>query len=80
MVDDVMAIQKCSDKSILIDKTINIFMDMEKLSLSKKNIHIGNKRKQCPRLKVNEHKMNQSKLETYLGDQYFCSISLYFSY
>ena len=48
MVDDVMAIQTCSDKSLMINKTINMFMDLEKLSLSKKkchNIHIGNMEK-----------------------------------
>ena len=71
MVDDVMAIQTCSEKSLRINKTINTFMDMEKLSLSRKkcsNIHIGNNKKECPALKVDDQKMKESKLETYLGD------------
>ena len=71
MVDDVLAIQRCSDKSLMVNKTINTFMELEKMKLSRKkchNIHIGNKSKQCPILKVHEFKMNESKQETYLGD------------
>ena len=71
MVDDVLAIQKCSDKSLMINKTINTFIDLEKLSLSKTkchNIHIGNQQTECPRLKINGQQMNDSKAETYLGD------------
>ena len=45
MVDDVMAIQKCSNISLQVNSTINTFMYLEKLTLSKircHNIHIGN--------------------------------------
>ena len=71
MVDDVMAIQRCSNKSLMINKVINTFMDLEKLSLSKAkchNIHIGNQLIQCPKLKVNGAQMHNSEAEIYLGD------------
>ena len=71
MVDDVMAIQKCSTKSLIINKTINTFIDLEKLSLSKNkchNIHIGNPKIECHSLRVNGQKMKNSRKETYLGD------------
>ena len=71
MVDDVLAIQKCSDKSLMMNKTINTFIDLEKLSLSKTkchNIHIGNQQTECPELKVHGKQMSNSKVETYLGD------------
>ena len=71
MVDDVMAIQKCSDKSLMVNKAINTFIDLEKLTLSTAkchNIHVGNQSLQCPELKVNGYQMNQSEAETYLGD------------
>ena len=34
MVDDVMGIQKCSQKSMNLNKSINTFIDLEKLTLS----------------------------------------------
>ena len=35
MVDDIMAIQKCSTKSLQMNVSINIFIELEKLTLSK---------------------------------------------
>ena len=71
MIDDVMAIQKCSTKSLIINKTINTFIDLEKLSLSKNKchyIHFGNPKTECHILRVDGQKMQNSKKETYLGD------------
>ena len=71
MVDDVLAIQRCSSKSQEVNTMINTFMDLEKLTLSKSkchNIHIGNKKVECPDLKVDDSKMENSEQEVYLGD------------
>jgi hypothetical protein len=71
MVDDVMAIQKCSTKSLKLNNAINTFIELEKLTLSKKkshNIHLGKQDKECPNLKVHNEEMEQSNQEKYLGD------------
>ena len=71
MVDDVMAIQKCSTKSLQLNNAINTFIEVEKLTLSKKysnNIHLGMQDKECPNLKVHNEEMEQSNQEKYLGD------------
>ena len=71
MVDDVMAIQKCSMKSLQLNTAINTFIELEKLTLSKKkcrNIHIGKQSKNCPSLKIHGSKMEDAARETYLGD------------
>ena len=68
MVDNILAIQKCSMESLKVNKAINTFIDLEKLTLSKSkchNIHIGNKKSICPSLKVQDSKMENSKQETY---------------
>ena len=71
MLDDILAIQRCSSKSLQINSAINTFIDLEKLTLSKTkchNIHIGKQMKECPSLKVDGHTMENSDRETYLGD------------
>ena len=71
MVDDIMAIQKCSTKSLKINTAINTFIELEKLTLSKTkchNVHIGKQSKECPNLKVHGDAMGQSNQEKYLGD------------
>ena len=71
MVDDVLAIQKCSPQSLQLNTAISTFMDLEKLTLSKTkchNIHIGKNKRNCPDLKVQEQDMKYSKAEKYLGD------------
>ena len=71
MVDDIMAIQKCSNKSLELNAAINTFIDLEKMTLSKKkshNVHIGKQTKDCPSLKVYGEKMENSNQERYLGD------------
>ena len=68
MVDDVLSLQKCSNKSLQMNTAINKFMDLEKLTLSKKkshNIHIGKQKQNCPSLKVHENNMeNQTRKPT----------------
>ena len=71
MVDDIMAIQKCSTMSLHMNVSINTFIELEKLTLSKKkchNVHIGKQNKECPALKIHGSKMETSDRETYLGD------------
>ena len=71
MVDDIMAIQSCSSKSLQMNTAINTFIDLEKLTLSNKkchNIHIGKGKTECPVLKVSGVIMEKSDRETYLGD------------
>ena len=71
MVDDILAIQKFSSKSLKLNKAINTFIDMEKLTLSKKkcnNIHVGKQNKEWPALTIHGNEMKNSKQETYLGD------------
>ena len=70
MVDDIMSIQKCTDAS-KINATINAFIELKKLRLSKdkcSRIHIGKQSASCPELKVHEHAMKNSEREKYLGD------------
>ena len=71
MVDDIMAIQNCSNKSLRLNTAINTFIELEKLPLSKNkshNVHIGKQNKNCPVLKVHGDIMEQSDQEKYLGD------------
>ena len=71
MVDDVLAVQKCSIKSKQLNTAVNTFMECEKLTLSKtkcSKIHIGKENNICQNLKVHETEMKQSKAEKYLGD------------
>ena len=71
MVDDILGIQKCSNKSLKLNSVINTFVDLEKLKLSSKkcnNIHIGKGNIKCQTLNVHGAKMKSSDQETYLGD------------
>ena len=71
MVDDVLAVQNCSERSQRMNTTINTFMELEKLTLSKKKchkIHIGKHHRECPDLYVHGAIMAESKSEKYLGD------------
>ena len=72
MVDDVLAIQKCSAQSLHQNSVVNTFMELEKLKLSETKyhkLHIGNNHINYPGVKVHESPMNESNMETYLGDQ-----------
>ena len=72
MVDNLLAVQKCSKSSVQINSEINSFMNLKKLTLSDKKcgkIHIGKREMCCPQLKVHGKKMKNSEKEKYLGDQ-----------
>ena len=67
MVDDVLGVQKCSNKSRRLNNTINTFMELEKLTLSWKKcsiVHIGKSDMNCPELKVHGQQMKRSRQET----------------
>ena len=55
MDDDVLALQKCSADSVEVNAVINSFIELKKLTLSKKKcskIHVGKKSLCCADLKV----------------------------
>jgi hypothetical protein len=71
MVDDVLSVSECSTKSVVANATINAFMELNKLTLSKtkcSKIHIGKKCNTCPELKVKDAPIRQSLQEKYFGD------------
>ena len=71
MVDDILAVQKCSKTSLQINSVINSFVELKKLTLSEKKcskIHIGKTDSSCHQLKVHENAMKNSNQERYLGD------------
>ena len=74
MVDDILAIQKCSNDTVKINAVINAFVESKKLKLSKSKchkIHISKKIKcdqKCAKLKVHKDEMNDSLKQKYLGD------------
>ena len=74
MVDDILAVQKCSEKSVEINSVINAFIESKKLKFSDEKchrIHISKKNVKdlkCPVLKVHDKKMKDSMKEKYLGD------------
>ena len=73
MVDDILSIQKCGNKSVQMNATVNSFIELKKLTFSQRkcaSIHVGknNKCDSCPVLKVHEEQMKESHQEKYLGD------------
>ena len=74
MIDDILAIQKCSKDTVKINTVINAFVECKKLKLSENEchqIHVGkmsNNRNECSKLKVHNDDMNESTKEKYLGD------------
>ena len=75
MVDDVLAVNKCSNEAVISNSTINRFMELNKLTLSSTKCHRMHLRKQsikCPELQMHESKMETNKQERYLGDIITC--------
>ena len=66
MVDDILAVQKCSNDTVKINAVINAFVESKKLKLSRNKchkIHICKKMKsdqECAKLKVHRDEMNDS--------------------
>ena len=53
MVDDVLALQKCSTSSLKMNSIVNSFMELKKLNLNKKKcskIQIGKQEANCQQL------------------------------
>ena len=75
MVDDVLAVNKCSNEAVISDCTINRFMELNKLTLSSTKchrMHIGKQSIKCPELQIHESKMETNKQERYLGNIITC--------
>ena len=74
MVDDILAVQKCSKDVIKINAVVNAFVESKKLKLSEnkcQQIHIAKKtniEKEYAILKVHEEQMQKSNKQKYLGD------------
>lgn len=71
MVDDVITVSKCGTTSVALNQTVNSFIELKKLQLSKNKcskIHIGKNVKVCPEHKVHNETMKTSDKEKYLGD------------
>ena len=71
MVDDILGVQKCNNKSLELNTVVNTFVSLEKLQLSKQkcnNIHVGAKNMKCPPWTIHGSEMKCSEQEKYLGD------------
>ena len=72
MIDDVIGVSKCSDKSVELNSIINVKIESKKLSLSESKcfkLHISKKSSSCSsKLKAHEQEIKQVKTATYLGD------------
>ena len=66
MLDDILSIQKCSNKSLKTNAAIKAFVELEKLKLSDdkcNRIHLGKQNRNlsnCPELKIHEKPMKNS--------------------
>ena len=72
MVDDILAVQNCSKKSVKINAVTNAFIELKKLKFSQSKcgkVHIGKQSTVCPQLKIHGEAMKESNKEKYLGDQ-----------
>ena len=70
-VDDILAVQECSQDSVKMNAVINSFIEMKKLKFSSDKcakIHIGKDDSCCPQLKTHNEPMKNSTKEKYLGD------------
>ena len=74
MVDDILCIQNCNDKSVKINSTVNAFIESKKLTLSAskcQRTHVDKQsrnKKDCQKLKIHENIMEDKTKAKYLGD------------
>ena len=74
MVDDLLCVQKCNEKAIKTNATINAFIESKKLTLSKskcQRIHLDKNKKntrECQKLKIHDETMEDATKSKYLGD------------
>ena len=70
MVDNVINVNKCLNKTVVSNSIINTFIKTNELTLAHtkcSKMHIGKKCKKCPVLNVHEEQMKESQAETYVG-------------
>ena len=77
MVDDILGIASCGNKSLALNTFINTHMEMKKLRFHTPDttgkskchkIHVGKTNQWCPELKVHGSTMESVSSDTYLGD------------
>ena len=77
MVDDILAVAPCGQKSLEVNTFINVQIELKKLKFhtqdkngkSKCNVlHVGRKNNLCPTLQVHGTEMGHVSELTYLGD------------
>ena len=77
MVDDVLGIAQCGNKSIALNTFINTHMEMKRLRFHTPNttgkskchkMHVGRSNTLCPELRVHGCPMETVKTDVYLGD------------
>ena len=77
MVDDILAINECGNKSLLMNTFIDTHITMKKLKFHAPDqsgkskchkLHIGKFNDFCPKLKVHGSVMENVQFDTYLGD------------
>ena len=77
MVDDILGIQECGNKSIALNTFINTHIEMKKLRFHTPNttgkskchkLHVGRINQLCPELLVHGSPMECVQSDTYLGD------------
>ena len=72
MVNDILCIQNCNDKSVAMNATVNAFIESKKLTLSAskcQRIHVekhSKNKKDCQKLKVHEIIMEDKIKAKYL--------------
>ena len=77
MVDDLLAINSCGDKSLNMNIMINSSIEMKKLRFHTPDekgkskchgIHVGKQTTECPDIRVHGCPIEKVKSDTYLGD------------
>ena len=77
MVDDILGIAACGNKSVALNTFINTHMEMKKLKFHTPDttgkskchkLHVGKPSQMCPELRVHGSAMECVKSDTYLGD------------
>ena len=77
MVDDLLGISSCGQKSLSLNTFINTQIELKKLKFHTPDkegktkchkLHIGTRNKLCPNLQVHGTKMQEVSHDSYLGD------------
>ena len=77
MIDDLLGMAECGEKSLDLNTVINSKIEMKKLRFHTPDangkskchvIHVGKHKEECPSLKVHGCPVEKVKSDTYLGD------------